>query len=579
MGFSAPDDASASDPLPFLLRFQAAFARGDLTDALNTASEACYAAPAAPESHYAYGQAWAAMGKPAHAAQAFAVALRLRPRWADAWVNFGLARYRMNAVEDARDAMEQALLAEPNHLAALGNLGAFLRLAGESERAEALLRQALTLEPGNFTARLNLAADLLGEERTREALALLQEAALPDDIHAARHWRLQEALGWLQLRDAAKARETLAAFENLGPTPPALEPLLRWRRVLLAQLNGDAAQAQGEALATEAALAVEAPDALPEHRVMAHFDLAKFWSSQDRRAEAFENWRQGHRLLAASQPFARANHKAFIDASIDAFPAERFASGARAANADPTPVFIVGMPRSGTTLCEQILAAHRDAFGAGERTALGRLFHRLGGGEGPEAVRRIAALNGSELDAAASEYLAQMKALAPGAKRIIDKMPANYLYLGLVALMFPRARIIHCERDPRDIGLSIFTFRFHGHHAYAHDLADLGWTIGEQMRLMDHWKTILPGAILPVRLADWVDDFAATLARVLDHIGLPDDTNCLRFHEAESRVRTVSRAQVRQPVNARGLGRWRAYEAQLAPLIGELEKAKKLSAN
>ena len=181
------------------------------------------------------------------------------------------------------------------------------------------------------------------------------------------------------------------------------------------------------------------------------------------------------------------------------------------------------------------------------------------------------------LDAAASRYLADLHGLAPAKTRIVDKMPGNYVYLGLVGLLLPRAKIIHCVRDPRDIGFSIFTFRFHGYHPYAHDLADLGWTIAQQFRLMAHWRAALPNPILTVALADWVSDFDGTLARVLTHLDLPPDPNCARFHETESRVRTVSRAQVRQPVNARGLGRWRAYAAHLGPLIDELERAGALA--
>jgi Sulfotransferase family len=142
--------------------------------------------------------------------------------------------------------------------------------------------------------------------------------------------------------------------------------------------------------------------------------------------------------------------------------------------------------------------------------------------------------------------------------------------------MVPGAKIIHCVRDPRDVGLSIFTFRFHGVHAYAHDLGDLGWYIGQHDRLMAHWRAALPNPSLTLRMADWVEDFDATLARVLSHLDLPHDANCARFYESESRVRTVSRAQVRQPVNRRGLGRWLAYRNELAPLIAELETAGSL---
>jgi hypothetical protein len=229
------------------------------------------------------------------------------------------------------------------------------------------------------------------------------------------------------------------------------------------------------------------------------------------------------------------------------------------------------MPRSGTTLCEQILAAHPEVFGAGERVALSRAAGALGGGwETASAVTRIAELDAASLDTAATTYLAELHALAPTARRIVDKMPGNFRHLGLIALLFPGARIIYCQRDPRDIGLSIFTFRFYGEHAYAHDLSDLGWYIGQHERLMAHWRAVLPNPILTVRLHDWVQDFPGMLRRVLGFLELPYDPACERFHETDRPVRTVSRSQVRVKVNARGLGRWQAYADQLQPMIAFL---------
>src|SRR5262249_12009735 len=157
-------------------------------------------------------------------------------------------------------------------------------------------------------------------------------------------------------------------------------------------------------------------------------------------------------LLRSTQPFVRDVHLAFIEASIQLLGESRFSTGPRAANTDPAPVFIVGMPRSGTTLCEQILAAHADVHGAGERSALPEAFAALcGGGEDAAALRRLIALDEATLNAAASCYLADLHGLAQGKARIVDKMPGNYLLLGLVGLMLPGARIIHCVRDPRDI--------------------------------------------------------------------------------------------------------------------------------
>jgi hypothetical protein len=194
-------------------------------------------------------------------------------------------------------------------------------------------------------------------------------------------------------------------------------------------------------------------------------------------------------------------------------------------------------------------------------------------------VRRIAALDTGTLDQAAAQYLDALHKLAPDKARIVDKMPGNFNYVGLIGLMLPGAKIIHCARDPRDIGLSIFTFRFYGTHNYAHDLGDLGWYIGQHDRLMAHWKSVLPGRILTVNLSDWVEDFDGTLKKVLAHVELPHDPNCVRFYENDSRVRTVSRAQVKQPVNARGLGRWRAFADELKPLIAALGEAGSLPPN
>jgi Flp pilus assembly protein TadD len=548
-------------------------AAGDLPGALAAAREACAAAPGVPATHYAVGEICTALGDDAGAVAAFADALRCAPGWADAWINLGLARYRQGALGAAKQAMREALRVAPGNAAATANLGAFLRLTGEAEAGEALLRETLDCKPGASGVRLNLVADLVQRGRGGEALALLESApALPAAPGVLREWHLARVLVLLQLGRAGAARAALADFTAVGPVPPELAPLFRWRQALLAQLEHDEQGAREAAREMASALEAMGPNAVPEHRIMAHYDLAQFWSSRGDRVAAFAHWQEGHRLLRLSQPFSRDALARFIEANIAAFDAARFAQGPRAMNHDAAPVFIVGMPRSGTTLCEQILAAHGDVHGAGERTALVGAFSRLGG-NAADAAARIAALDAAGLDEAAQEYLTQLHALAPTKKRIIDKMPGNEMYLGVAALMLPGAKIIHCVRDPRDIGLSIWTFRFHGEHPYAHDLADLGWTIAQRARLMDHWRAVLPNPILTVALHEWVRDFDGTLARVLAHLDLPPDPACARFYEIDREVRTVSSAQVRQPVNARGLGRWRAYAAQLAPLIAELDAA------
>jgi len=556
-----------SDPAPQLNLATSLLALGDAPAALQAARKAKLRAPQLAQAHYVLGLAHLGCGELVAAAVALRRAIRLAPRFAEAWVSLGAIHYRAGAIDMAKQATREALAIDPNHRGAVANLGGMLRLTGEVEASEALLRGLVERDGGAIEARLNLAAALLEDDRPADALDLLG-ATIPGEPALRAHWLLQRTTALVALGRRTEARAALAMLGGVGP---ALAPLLHWRKLLLADAESDSTTARQEAAAMAEGLATGAP-MLPEHRIMGHYGLAKFWSGQREPDQAFPHWVSGHRLLARFQPFSRAAFAAFVDATIVQFDAARLAEGPRACNRDDAPVFVVGMPRSGTTLMEQILAAHRDVFGAGERAALTDAFAALGGAtESAEAVARVAALGAPALDAAASRYLAALHALAPGAARIVDKMPGNFRHLGLVALLLPGARVIQCVRDPRDIGLSIFTYRFYGSHGYAHDLGDLGWYIGQQQRLMRHWQAVLPVPLLTVALGDWVADFTGTLRRVLAFVGLPYDPACEHFHQSRRRVMTASHRQVRQPVNASGLGRWHAYARHLAPLIEELQ--------
>ena len=555
-----------SDPAPALNLASVRLRLGQVPAAVEAAARAIALAPGLPQAHYTLGLAQLADHRPQDAAASFTAALQRAPGFADAWVNLGLAHYAMDDPAAAEQAMRRALVAVPGYPLATANLAVFLRLRGGSEQGQAMLRDLLARNPGAVEARLNLAAWLLHEEKPEQALALLSVTP-PRDANARRHWDEQRALALIQLGDGRAARVVLAGMTE-PPGGPTLT--LLWRQVLLARAERNERAARTAAIQMEARL--ELPSEVLEHRIMGHFNLAKFWSpvSAER---AFPFWQRGHALLRKIQPFSREVERAYTDACVTRLDRARLHDGPRARNIDPAPVFVVGMPRSGTTLVEQILAAHGSVHGAGERSALGSLFNALGGGSGSEAIARVAAMDSAQLDAAAAKYLAELHALAPGALRVVDKMPGNYHLLGVIALLFPGARIIHCQRDPRDIGLSIFTFRFFGHHPYAHDLGDLGWYIAEHDRLMAHWRQALPNPILPIHLGDWPRDFDGTLRKLLAFLDLPYDPACAKFHEVEREVQTVSRSQVREPVHGRGLGRWRGYAPQLAPLIEALREA------
>ncbi len=526
------------------------------------------AQPGDASAVYVLGMAELAQGDPVAARGAFTEAVRRQPAFPQAWLNLVLCLMRTGMITHAVKAVEKGLAACPDNDALEAASAGLAVLAGDQDAALNRLRAIIARHPGSVAARLNLANAMLLDGDVREALEILDDAGgVPTQPREAAHWRAHRALALLQLgRDDAAAAELDAIPLPYGDA----EILILWRRLHLAARAGQEAEARALAERMELLVADETAS-LFEHRVIAQFDLARFRARRAEHDHAFAHWIAGHRLMARAQPFSRQRFADFFAASRQSYDAARLIAGPRANNTDPAPVFIVGLPRSGTSLMEQVLAAHAHVHGAGERPALANSFIRLGGGAyWAQGVRSVAERPAAALTAEAAGYLAELHALAPDARYITDKMPANGLYLGTIATLFPNAKIIFCRRDLRDIGLSIFQLRFFGYHPYAHDLADLGWYMAEHEKLMEHWRGVLPLSRLTVDLGDWVFNFSHTLDRVLSFLELPPDPACERFHEQDRRVRTASARQVRQPINARGMGKWRTYANQLAPMIAEL---------
>ena len=239
-----------------------------------------------------------------------------------------------------------------------------------------------------------------------------------------------------------------------------------------------------------------------------------------------------------------------------------------------TPVFVVGMPRSGTTLIEQIIASHPRAFGAGELSDLDNIVRSLAGhGNGAELFpEMVATVSGEELREIGARYVAAIRVLAPTASRIVDKMPWNFHFPGLIHLALPNARIIHARRDPVDTCLSCFSILFDSDsNSYTYDLGELGRFYRAYDALMAHWRTVLPdGIMLEVQYEDVVADLETQARRIITHCGLDWNDACLAFHRTKRPVRTSSVAQVRQPIYRSSVGRWHPYRKQLRPLLAEL---------
>jgi Sulfotransferase family len=322
------------------------------------------------------------------------------------------------------------------------------------------------------------------------------------------------------------------------------------------------------------ALAKDAVSIPAEGRIHLHFALAKAYEDVDRAECAFQQLLAGNRLKRQQIGYDEAATLAMLDRVQERFTPDLIKAHEGYGEPSRVPVFIVGMPRSGTTLIEQILASHPLMFGAGEL----RLFDEIRTGilnvlpQSAALPEMVANMTGEQVRTVGARYLAALQQFAPDAARITDKMPSNFLFAGLIHLALPNAIIIHAVRDPIDTCVSCFAKHFVKGHPYTYDLAELGRYYRHYQALMAHWHRVLPaGRILDVRYEDVVADLEGAARRIVDHCGLAWDPDCLAFHQTERPVRTASATQVRQPIYCNSVGRWRRYAALLPPLLAELQ--------
>jgi hypothetical protein len=300
------------------------------------------------------------------------------------------------------------------------------------------------------------------------------------------------------------------------------------------------------------------------NRVNLHFALAKALKDVGDYETSFQHLIRGNALKGTQRPYDEAGTLKRWERIREALTADLIGDRAGQGDSSPAPVFILGMPRSGSTLVEQILASHPKIFGADELRFLSDMSESIEGF--PESVRSLSKERLRELG---GSYMRAVRRLAPSAERITDKRPINFIYAGMIPLILPNARIIHTRRDPRDIAVSCFSVPSIG---IPPTLAELGRYIRAYQTHMAHWREVLPqGVMMEVQYEDLVADLEVGARRMVAHCGLEWDDACLDFHKSQRAVRTPSAAQVRQPIYHSAIGRWRHYERQLKPLLDELE--------
>jgi tetratricopeptide (TPR) repeat protein len=493
--------------------------------------------------------------------------LAREPTHADTLHALGLMASGLGRKDMAIDLFRQAIDVRSDDPFYHNNLGVALQELARFAEAEAQFRRSLALSPDYLDAHNNLGNALWEQGRFTEAVAHYQRAiALRPDCAIA-HANLGNALQ--TNGDIEPARREFERAIELEPTRGRhYRYLVNTKRIAA----GDRVLGAMEALARDMC-------SLPaEDSKNLHFALGKAYADLAQPVRSFRHLLRGNALRRAEFNYDEPALLDFFRRIRASFTPELMKARRDLGAPSRAPIFIVGMPRSGTTLVEQVLSSHPAVFGAGELSDVSLAAARLiapdaGAASFPEIVPL---LSERELRQFGEQYLAGVTALAPAADRITDKMPENFRYLGLIHLALPNARIIHVRRDPLDTCLSCFSTLFEVGHHYTYDLTELGGFYRGYATMMEHWRRVLPaGAMLETRYEDVVADVEGEARRMLAFCGLPWDAACLAFHQTRRPVKTASLIQVRQPIYRASVGRSRPYRALLRPLSDALESVRK----
>lgn len=476
-------------------------------------------------------------GRHDDAIRGYRALLAAAPRDADAWYNLGYVLSTVGRAEEALDAYDKALLAgisQPQEVH-LNRAVLFSDHLRRDDHAQQALQQALALDPGYVPAHLNLGN--LHEERGERdpALACYERVLELSEGGASEH-----------------AQEALARTAHLRPPQDAHDPLLRRLR-------------------DEARRAVSVPTG-----VNLWFALGRACDRLGLHDQAFEAFEAGNLINRGASPgYDRAGQERFVQALCEAFDAPcaiPVCSDSRPIEASPAPLFICGMYRSGSTLLEQVLAAHPAVLPGGELD----LMTRLAAGPLAPFPASMRSLRREQSSMLAEDYLNRLAKLFPQAsshKYITDKRPDNFMLIGLIKQIFPDAKILHSVRNPLDNGLSVFMQHLDPRVAsYASSLPDIAHYFVQYRKLMAHWKALYPGDIHDFDYDAFVQQPRPVLDRALSFLGLPWDDRCLAFHRSGNSVKTASYWQVRQPLYRDACGRWRHYAEYLAPLRDAWER-------
>jgi tetratricopeptide (TPR) repeat protein len=541
--------------------------QGRLDEAAEAYGSILHAQPAHFEAAYHLSVLRAAQGRMDEALAAAREAARLEPGSWRGHAQVGALLAATHRAEESLEPLRRAAALEPGRAEVVNNLGAALRSLGRLDEAREQFERALELRPGYEGAMRNLAGVLfsLGEaawksERAVEAEGSFRRATELDAGHAGAWGQLGNVLA-----EEGRVAEAAEAFRRAIRSAPHRAEFYRYL-----------IEAKPSELTAEDATSLEElarADLSDTERVDVSFALGKLFAARGEPQRSFEHLLAANAKARALRTYDEPAMQQSFERIAGVFDASFLAAHAGSGDPSQVPVFIVGMPRSGTTLVEQVLASHPAVYAGGERSLFEDVAKAVLAGGQPIAPAAMLAAGSAAFREIGEHYVRALRALAPHpAERITDKMPTNFLYAGLIRLALPNARTIHVRRDSVDTCWSCFSTYFAGEElAWTYDLGELGRYYRGYARLMDHWRAVLPpGAMLDVQYEELVEDFEAQARRIVAYCGLEWDDRCREFHKTQRPVKTASAFQVRRPIYKTSVNRAAAYGDLLKPLLDAL---------
>ena len=516
--------------------------------------------PANIKALYNLGNIYNAKGLFGKAEEYYRKVLHHNPQHVEALNNLGSNLKALLRLEEALECFQKALVIKPGDPGLLLNLGNTCHQLEDFNQAEKYYRDAISIGGGLSEAYSGLCGVLCKQGKVPEAQQLLKDArrVLPDDdgIVASQATILEEGGQYEEAYDALK--------ERLGSNCYNVDIAVSFAKVApYVGLEHEAIELLEKLLKVDQSV----PD-----RMNIRFMLGGLYDDLHQYDKAYNHYYAANKLEPCRLERNELVKK--FDKLISIFTKDLLSTIEHSGFNTDKPVFVVGMPRSGTSLVEQILASHPDVFGAGELIDVGKIVASIKINAGGDKVYPacIPSIGSERLAELASQYKSKIDELAPDAVRVIDKMPGNFPHLGFIELMFPNARIIHCMRNPLDNCLSCYSMKFLGYHPYAYNQADLGFYYCQYLRLMKHWKEVIGLPVYTVQYESLVNNQKEISREMIEFCGLAWDERCLDFHKTKRLVKTASYDQVRRPMYSNAIGRSDPYREKLGALIKELGK-------